>query len=405
MKTRPAYLKILTLVIGVSVIAIVVVVLDLNAPHAMANEPASLDQILEPIRSGNHLPALAAAVVCEGKTIACGAVGFRKAGSPERVTLNDTWHIGSCTKSMTAALAGMMVDEGQWRWDMSVSELFPDIANKIQPGWRKATLEQFLTHFSGAGNDDSFDPGLLARSTRSPLEQRAQFINEFLIQHGPTTVPGTAWKYDNANYAVVGHALELKLKRPWETLIRERLFTPLTMNSAGFGPPASPNAIDQPYGHVLDEEGNLKPIPPDLVGESRWVSAWGLQIRADNPAALAPAGTVHCNIGDLAKYAAWQLCGARGKNALLKPATFKKLHTRFKKDCTYACGWEVDHRDWAGGDALFHGGSNGTFMTVIWLAPKKDFAVVVCANLGGADCQAVVDKTVGVLIQKYLVER
>jgi hypothetical protein len=114
---------------------------------------------------------------------------------------------------------------------------------------------------------------------------------------------------------------------------------------------------------------------------------------------------VHCSIGDLAKYAAWQLRGARGQGTLLRPATFKKLHTRFDKDGNYACGWCVEHRDWAGGDALFHGGSNGTFMTAIWLAPKKDFAVVACANLGGTGSQAAVDEAVSALVKGYLEER
>jgi hypothetical protein len=110
-------------------------------------------------------------------------------------------------------------------------------------------------------------------------------------------------------------------------------------------------------------ESGSKPKPPGDVA-------------ADNPAALGPGGTVHCSIGGLAKYAAWQLRGACGQGDLLKKETFKKLHTRFKGGGEYACGWEVLYRDWAGGEALYHGGSNGTFMTAIWLAPKKDFAVV-----------------------------
>jgi CubicO group peptidase (beta-lactamase class C family) len=377
-------------------------------PYAVAGESASLDQILEPIRAKNKLPALAAAVIRNGQTIACGAVGFRKVGSPERVTVNDKWHVGSCTKSMTAAIAGMMVEQEGWRWDMRVAEMFPDLASEIRPEWRSATLEQFLSQYSGAGsiNEETINTRLLANAGKSPLEQRKLFTRDFLVDHGPTVPPGTEWKYDNANYVLVGHAIELRLKQPWETIIRERLFKPLGMDSAGFGPPASGKAIDQPWGHILDEEGTLKPIPPDLTVES-----WGRdpaltqKLRADNPAALGPAGRVHCSIGDLAKYAAWQLCGACGKGTLLKAATFRKLHTRYKKEGEYACGWVVGYRDWAGGDTLSHGGSNGTFMTAMWLAPKKDFAVVVCANLGGSRCEAVVDETAGALIEEYLLKQ
>jgi CubicO group peptidase (beta-lactamase class C family) len=372
-------------------------------PFTVDGQPASLNEILEPIRATHKLTALAAAVVRNGEIVASGAVGSRKVGSPERVTLADKWHIGSCTKSMTAALAGMLVDKGQWRWDIKVTEMFPNLAGKILPEWRGATLEEFLTQYSGAGNEDCFDEGLLARASRPPLEQRAQFIHDFFTQRGPSTPPGTDWKYDNANYSVVGHAIELRLNKPWETVMRERLFKPLGMDSAGFGPPASGKAVDQPWGHVIAEDGKVTPMPPDAMGDTWiWVPELGQKVHADNPAALWPGGGVHCSIGDLAKYAAWQLRGARGKGTLLKAATFERLHTRLRKEEHYACGWEVSYRDWAGGDALFHGGSNGTFMTAIWLAPKKDFAVVVCSNLGGTDCQSAVDGTVSALIEAYL---
>lgn len=365
--------------------------------------PAPPVQILDPIRVKNHVPALAAAVVRCGQIVASGAVGFRKEGSPEKVTVKDKWHIGSCTKSMTAALAAMMVDEGEWRWDMKVTEMFPELADKITPEWRSATLREFLTQYSGAGNEDSFDAGILGRGKKPPLEQRTAFVREFLVEHGPTTKPGTVWKYDNANYIVVGHAIELKVKRSWEDVIGERVFKPMGMDSAGFGPPARGRAIDQPWGHVIAEGGKVEPMPPDAAGDSGiWVPELQQKAIADNPAALAPAGMVHCSIGDLAKYAAWQLRGARGEGTLLKAATFKKLHARFKKDGNYACGWNVENRDWAGGDALFHGGSNGTFMTAIWLAPRKDFAVVACANLGGTGAHAAVDEAVDALIREYL---
>src|ERR1017187_4012491 len=147
---------------------------------AAADQTTSLDQVLEPIRSQRHLPALAAAVVKDGRMAACGAVGFRKHGSTERVTVNDEWHIGSCTKSMTAALAGMMVEQEGWRWDMKVTEMFPGLAREIRPEWRSVTLEQFLSHYSGAGSihDETINTRLLANASKSPIEQRTLFARD-----------------------------------------------------------------------------------------------------------------------------------------------------------------------------------------------------------------------------------
>src|SRR5687768_11163487 len=70
-----------------------------------------LNSLLEPLRETNRLPALAAAVVRRAKMIGVGAIGLRRAGRSARVTVRDKFHIGSCTKSMTAALAAMLVEE------------------------------------------------------------------------------------------------------------------------------------------------------------------------------------------------------------------------------------------------------------------------------------------------------
>src|SRR5262249_37440455 len=61
--------------------------------------PDSLDSLLRPIRQKYDLPALAGAVVTSEGLIAAGAVGVRKYGADIPVTVNDQFHLGSCTKS------------------------------------------------------------------------------------------------------------------------------------------------------------------------------------------------------------------------------------------------------------------------------------------------------------------
>ena len=66
------------------------------------------------------------------------------------------------------------------------------------------------------------------------------------------------FSYSNAGYIIVGAILERVSGKQWETLIRDRLFTPLKMTSAGFGPPSKSNQTDQPWGH-LNRGGNFVP--------------------------------------------------------------------------------------------------------------------------------------------------
>ena len=62
-------------------------------------EPEELNALLEPIREKYELPALAGGILHGGAMVGLGAVGVRRVGSPERVTVQDRWHLGSCTKA------------------------------------------------------------------------------------------------------------------------------------------------------------------------------------------------------------------------------------------------------------------------------------------------------------------
>jgi hypothetical protein len=65
----------------------------------------------------------------------------------------------------------------------------------------------------------------------------------------------------------------------------------------------------------------------------------------------------------------------------LKPEAYQILqNTHFGGD--YALGWEVVDRDWAGGKALTHTGSNTMYLALAWVAPIKDFAILLCTNEG-----------------------
>jgi CubicO group peptidase (beta-lactamase class C family) len=337
------------------------------APTVHYSDPTS--QMLETIRVKHKFPALAAAVVVDGKIVATNAVGFRKHGGTEAVTVNDKFHLGSVTKSMTATVAAMLVEQGKISWTTTIGESFPDYAEELHPGYRDATLEQLLAHRGGAPGSA---PKLLWikawNASGSPAEQRLDFVKGILARK-PEAKAGAKYIYSNQGYAIAGVMLEKAAGKTWEELMRTLLFEPLGMNSAGFGAPATPGEIDQPWGHTKGSFSGFESVPPGP--------------RADNPAAIGPAGTVHCSLPDLARYVLFHLAGEQGDSDLLKAASFKKLHTSAGDD--YALGWIVLARKWAGGRALMHNGSNTMFYVVIWMAPERNGAVIVATNVGGMD--------------------
>ncbi len=345
--------------------------------------PRDVTAQLERIREKHSLPALAAAAIVEGKLVAIGATGTRSADDPTLVTLDDHWHVGSCTKSMTASLAAMLVEDGLIQWDTTIGEIFTEIPMKET--WLEVSLEDLLFQRSGAPGEPPKALWKEARAqTGTPTEQRHAFITGILCDE-PERPPGTKWIYSDSGYAIAGAMLEKATGKAWETLMRERLFLPLGMLSAGFGPPATPGQLDQPWGHK-GYEAPFKPVPPGPD--------------ADNPPAIGPAGTVHCSIADFARYTAWHVAGERGEGWLLSTESFEKLHHP-PDGQTYGMGWCNLHRRWAGGTALMHTGENTMFYAVMWLGPGADTAFVAASNADGYDAVDACDDAIRHLINEF----
>jgi CubicO group peptidase (beta-lactamase class C family) len=337
--------------------------------------------MLKSILEQHRLSGLAVVVVKDGIICDRAAVGVRKWGDPTPLTTNDVFHIGSCTKSMTATLAAMFIEAGKLRWDTTIADVFPELKGKMAAAYETVTVEQLLTHRGGVPQTPPPAAWKAAwAETGTPQEQRYAFIQAVLAQP-PEAPPGTKMIYSNQGYSIVGAMLEKIAGQPWETLITEKLFQPLHMDTAGFGPPGTPGQVDQPWGHL--REGD-KIIP----------------VQRDNPPAIAPGGRVHCRLDDLAQFVIAHLQGEQ-RGGLLAPRTFRKLHTA-PPGSDYACGWVVLQRDWAGGPTLMHNGSNTMWYVVMWLAPQKNFAVIVGTNIAGPDAEKGCDEVAAAMIQQWL---
>jgi CubicO group peptidase (beta-lactamase class C family) len=336
----------------------------------------AVTQALKPIRQKFNVPAMAAAVVTSDGIQFVGAVGVRKRGTEVPVTLDDLWHLGSDSKAMTSTLIARLVERGQLRWDSTLAEIFPDLAPQMNPEFQKVTLLQLLSH--RAGLPANLDLASYSGDDVQSLRLRA--AREYLAKK-PETRPGSTYAYSNLGYIIAGAIVEKETGQPWERAITDEVFKPLQMNSAGFGGTGTPGQMDQPWPHTEDGQPTAA-NGPDM----------------DNPPVLGPAGRVHCSIQDWARFVQDQLRGARGEPALLKPESYQKLQTPpFGGD--YALGWIMVQRGWGDGTVLNHGGDNTMNFANVWVAPKKDFAILVCLNQSGDTAFQASDKAAGAMIK------
>lgn len=337
--------------------------------------PPGIARVIIEAASKYKQPAIAAAVLNSDGPIA-SAIWGRRSQDPDAKTVQpgDRFHIGSCTKAMTATLAAILVQDGTIRWETTLGELFPDIKG-MNEAYRPVMLEQLLHHRGGVppftvGNTADFK--LLRGLAGDPRRQRAALCEALLTQ--PPASPVGGFVYSNAGYAIAAAMLEKAADLSYEDMMRERLFTPLGMSSADFGWPATKEHPDQPLGH-------------QLIGEKLMTHPVGFFYRIEPP--LSPAGDASMSIEDFARFASFHLAGLKGtptRGIDLPREAFERLHAIPGGDGPgkdYACGWAIISTPEA--TVHWHNGSVGTFFAMITIDPRNDRGAVVVTNAGSGE--------------------
>ena len=365
----------------VCVLPVLVAVLGFGGevpPGEPLHSPTIVREIDE-LRQAAGLPALAVGAWRGGEPIVLEATGLRAVDSESAATRADLWHLGSCAKAMTATVIDRLVSEEVLDWSTTIGDVLLDLEG-IDAGWGDVTLRQLVRHRSGLPEDRRPDPALMMRirSLEGPQSERRLELVRLVLSNPPTFEPGSRMAYSNHGYAVMSAIAERRTGTSWEDLCRTRLFEPLGMTSAGFGPPGSAQAVDQPRGH----RGGV-PLSPSPL--------------ADNPQAIAAAGTLHASLGDWGRFLVAHL-GVRPD--FLSRERLTVLHDPGGQG-DYAAGWVVLRRDWAAGPALTHSGSNGLWFATVWLAPDREWAFCAVTNSAGPEAARACDQAIGTLIRSF----
>lgn len=150
--------------------------------------------------------------------------------------------IYSHTKSFTATAAAFAIQEGKLHLDDKIIPMFPEhIPEGMDEKWLDVTLQDALTMSSGANEP------LLMMAQRSQGIGAPDFL-KFVFSHPIVHTPGTVFCYSNGDTYMVGRAVEKAMGIPMETLLKEKLFTPLGMET-------DPVWEHCPMGHAFGASG------------------------------------------------------------------------------------------------------------------------------------------------------
>lgn len=336
-----------------------------------------------------NFPAVAAVIQIGGEVVAEAAHGVRARDRQEAVTVDDRWHIGSNTKALTATMIARLVEQDIIRFEDSLAELLPTLANEMDPAYRSITLMQLLANTAGlpalTDGEELSQFETVIKSNPDVVAQRKAIVRYYLSEP-PTSVAGS-FAYSNLGFIIAASIAETRTNKSWEKLISEYVFHPLGINNAGFGAPGSAKIVNQPRGHRKNWWGRLKPVEPD-------------DEHSDNFQAFGPAGTINISLKDWMRFAQDQLDGVHGRGKLLDATTYRKLHTPVTGN--YALGWGAAYQPEDSGTLLLltHSGSNGYWLAEIRIMPKRDIIVLSAINSGDAAADEAIK-----YIRRRIVER
>lgn len=280
------------------------------------------------------------------------------------------FHAGSISKTVLATAVMRLVEQGTLDLAERVRTYLPGFRLQDEDAAERATLLHCLNHTGGWVGDYFRDTGkgddaverIVAKMAKSPQ----------------LTPMGATWSYNNAGFYVAGRVMEAVTGQPFETIIRDLVFTPLGLTHTHFH---NDDLITYRVaaGHIVTEEGPKVARP------------WAMFRSA------APAGGVVSCVTDLLRYARFHLgngCAEDGTR-VLDAASLRAMQTPTTQAGCFAdatgIAWQL--RDIAGVGTVQHGGSTNGQQASLILVPGRDFAVVVLTNADrGRQLHSVVTK-------------
>lgn len=232
----------------------------------------------------SKVPGLIIGAVRNGE-VAIAGFGRVRDGS-KTVPNGDTLiRIGSITKAFTGQVLASMVADGSAKFTDTLQSRLGWQAKVPSRGGGVIRLIELATHTSGL-------PREIDRPNAPPTDPFATITKANMIKNlKPDALlfaPGRGALYSNFAFDLLAQALSTAGKKPYETLLREHVLTPIGMTSTGFAPTDAQRKNlfqghgfdgkplpDVPTPTLIQGSGGLYSTPKDIL---RWM-AWHLDRR------------------------------------------------------------------------------------------------------------------------------
>ncbi|HRA33116.1 MAG TPA: serine hydrolase domain-containing protein [Thermomicrobiales bacterium] len=307
-------------------------------------------------------PGVAWGVLRDGEE-RTGALGVAKLTTGEPMRTDSLCRIASISKVFTATLAMILADEGTLDLDTPVSQYLPGVRISEAGIEDRITPRHLLSHGTGMLGDYFVDQGL-------GEDALARAIGEFhtLRQYAE---PDELWFYCNSGFHLAGRVIEVVAGKPFDAVMRERVFEPPGLERACF---FSHEAIVHPHaiGHNQVAPGADEHVPAGQY----------------YPRNRLPAGGIYANIPDLLRFARFHLGdGTSNGQRVMNAEALRAMREPQRQAANWADQWGIgwDLREIDGVQVIGHGGSINGFKSLLTVVPERQSALVLLTNSGRGD--------------------
>lgn len=307
----------------------------------------------------------ALAVVEGGEPLLRRGFGVADRVSGTRIDTETIFDCGSITKQFTATAILALEAAGELKVEDSIDRFFREVPADKQG----ITLHHLLTHSSGfpgaIGNDEepigSVD--YLVRAFATPLQ----------------STPGERYDYSNVGYSILGLVVEKVSGKPYEAYLRERLFLPIGIETAGYLLPT----------FELDSVAKI------YDGDREWGRVYRNHWASDGPGwHLRANGGLHLRADDMLRW-----IDALQDDTLLPAAQREKMFTaqidEGGGESFYGYGWVIE--DGPNGKVIHHNGGNGVFSANVRFVPAIDRRVFVVSTQKDWNADDLMDCALAIL--------
>jgi CubicO group peptidase (beta-lactamase class C family) len=321
-----------------------------------------LDLTIAQVLKDYNVPGLAVGVVVDGHTVWLKGYGFRDLAKQKPVTPDTLFAVGSCTKAFTTFALGTLIEEGLLDWDTRVIDVLPDFRLWDQYATQNLTLRDLITHRSGIPRHDFM--WYNSSFSREDLLKRLRYLE-------PTCNIRERYNYGNLTYLIAGLAMERMKGETWETLVSQKILTPLGMKKTNFSIAKMQESDDFAFPY-LERNGSLKQIP----------------FRDFH--AVGPAAAMNSNASDMTHWIKMLLArGTYEDRPMISSGLIQEMfaaqvvisgyvENKEAQFNAYGLGWCIN--SYRGHYYVSHDGGPDGFTSVVSILPYDNIGVVVMAN-------------------------